>query len=676
MIVPLLIGLPNILRPPLQSRADLWLLIMISLVAAALLSLLRVRNRQHLDRERRLEIAVDLRTAELRQERTREKRRTQILEMVVANQPLRLVLDAVAHLIAAEIPGASCAILLHKGDRFDIAAAPGVPAAWIEALKTPHAIPFEVRKRACVFESPVTDPAWKIFAGSIKGSPPRAIQARPLGSDEAHLGTILIFGRELGVFRAEVFDHAVKLAEIAIEHGRLYEDLQFQAHHDHLTGLPNRILFEEKLASALGDAREREQRLAVMYIDLDHFKQINDSMSHRIGDLLLRETGNRMRKVLRAHDTVARIGGDEFNILLTNVDSVEEAGVIAQRVLGAIRQPVNVEGHKVSISASAGIAFFPDDETEGENLQRDADAAMYCAKDQGRDRVQVFSSRNESLDRVRMEQELHVALRENRFSVHYQAKICANGEFGGFEALLRLQHPVHGRIPPSQFIPLAEETGLIVQLGAWVLNEVCRQIAEWSAARLGQIPVAVNVSPVQISKPDFAQLVEECLARHRISPRSLELELTESVLIGSSEETQQQMRRLRAIGVTFSIDDFGTGYSSLSYLHRLKVDAIKLDRSFVQSIDTDDAARRLVQAMIGVAQGLGLNVIAEGVETEAQRSALIAAGCPMMQGYLFAHPRPPDELLDYLALLGHPREDVRQIESVVMRPLIPAPTLA
>jgi EAL domain-containing protein (putative c-di-GMP-specific phosphodiesterase class I) len=217
------------------------------------------------------------------------------------------------------------------------------------------------------------------------------------------------------------------------------------------------------------------------------------------------------------------------------------------------------------------------------------------------------------------------------------------------EALLRLDLKEHGAIPPARFIPVAEESGLIVPLGLWVLGEVCRQIAEWTAQGYGEISVAVNVSPLQISCADFAERVEEALLRHEIAPALLELELTETLLIGSGEEAQRQMRRLRALGVTFSIDDFGTGYSSLSYLHRLKVDAIKLDRTFVQSIDTDEAARRLVQAMIGVAEGLGLNVIAEGVETEAQRQALVAAGCPMMQGFLFAMPQSPGELQPYLA---------------------------
>jgi EAL domain-containing protein (putative c-di-GMP-specific phosphodiesterase class I) len=362
---------------------------------------------------------------------------------------------------------------------------------------------------------------------------------------------------------------------------------------------------------------------------------------------------------------VARIGGDEFNVLITNLRSAAEAEEIAGRILAAIRQPMMVDGRSLTGSASIGIAIFPDDGVDAEDLRRHADAAMYCAKGLGGDRLQSFSARNDTLDRVRMERELRVALREGMFSVHYQPKVAADGHFGGLEALLRLNHPVHGQIPPAQFIPVAEQSGLIVPLGAWVLNEVCRQMTDWRARGMGQISVAVNVSSMQISRPDFAQVIQECLHRHGISPWSIELELTESMLIGGGEESQRQMQQLRAIGIRFSIDDFGTGYSSLSYLHRLQIDCIKLDRSFVQSIDTDPAARRLVQAMIGVAEGLGLNVIAEGVETEAQRAVLVAAGCPMMQGYLFSRPQPACDLEKYLSGGTSNLDDLLRIGSVV-----------
>ncbi len=259
-------------------------------------------------------------------------------------------------------------------------------------------------------------------------------------------------------------------------------------------------------------------------------------------------------------------------------------------------------------------------------------------------------TRNETLDRARMEEELRIGLRLGYFVVYYQAKVAADRRVVGFEALVRMNHPEHGLIPPGSFIPIAEESGLIVPLGAWVLEDVCRQVAEWRSRGLGQVPVAVNVSPIQICHADFAKSVEDCLSRYAIPAANLELELTEGVLIGAAGVAQDQLRRLRELGVQLSIDDFGTGYSSLSYLHRLQIDSIKLDRSFVQSIDSDDLARRLVQAMIAVAHALRLGVVAEGVETEAQRTTLIAAGCPLMQGFLFARPQPPGELEDLLRL--------------------------
>jgi EAL domain-containing protein (putative c-di-GMP-specific phosphodiesterase class I) len=291
-----------------------------------------------------------------------------------------------------------------------------------------------------------------------------------------------------------------------------------------------------------------------------------------------------------------------------------------------------------------GIAIYPDDGTEPEQLQRAADSAMYCAKKLGRNRFQTFAAKNDTLDRARMDEQLRLALRHRWFVVHYQSKIRADGEFAGLEALVRINHPKYGEIPPASFISVAEENGLIVPIGAWVLDEVCRQAADWQRRGFGQIPIALKISPVQLSHNSFAKTVIDCLERHHVSPQYIELELTETVLISCAPPAQEQMRELRALGIRLSLDHFGTGYSSLSYLHRLQIDTIKLDKSFVQTIETDEQALRLIHAMIGVAEGLGLDVIAEGVETEGQREALVGIGCPLMQGYLFAHPQSPAEL--------------------------------
>jgi len=651
--------------------ARLWVNAILGIIVSMAAAILRERQQRR--GKRHLEAAVREKTEELDREQSRQGNRNQILEMMLANQSLGTVLDHVANLVTADSPESICAILLRHGTRIHVAAAPGASASMLEALETPYAVPFEIWKGAADFLAPEQDAAWKIFISRLTGPAPAAIRTRPIGAVDQPLGALIVFDRTLPGPDTEALDHAPKLARIAIEHSRFYDQLDFQAHHDSLTGLPNRVLFEHRLTEALFDARNTKSRGAILFIDLDRFKQVNDGMGHRVGDLFLADVADRIRGALRPTDTVARIGGDEFNVLLTDISSAAEAEAVAERLRITVRQPVNIEGRSLTPTASIGVAIYPDDGNDAEDLQRDADAAMHCAKSLGGDRVQAFSTRNSALDRVRMDHELKKALRERWFTVHYQPKVDAEGGFAGMEALVRLNHPERGQIPPNDFIPMAEESGLIIPLGAWVLDEVCRQIVAWNEVGLGLLPVAVNVSPVQICRPNFAEEVEECLRARGVPPTCIELELTENLLIGSGEETQKQMRYLRGLGIRFSIDDFGTGYSSLSYLHRLQVDAIKLDRSFVKSIDTDSGARRLVQAMIGVAEGLGLSVIAEGVETEEQRQVLIASGCLTMQGFLFSRPRPADEMEVYLRAGRRTSgsDDLRRIEIAIAPALFP-----
>jgi diguanylate cyclase (GGDEF)-like protein len=647
-------------------------------LAAIFLACVHTRDRRHMCREQGLQNAVRQRTDELEIERIREKERNGILELIVSNEPLDPVLDRLARLLENESGASHCLILLKDSDHCRFPSASGFPPDWLTALASPRSVPFEVWKYPREFVAPQLDPAWAIFAACLNGPPPAAIRTHPVGAPHAPLGAILLFEKaEISNVRPEIsnararqetaglLESTARLAQVAIEHHRFCGDLQYQAHHDTLTGLANRALFEDRLTAAIVEARRHTLPLALLFIDLDRFKEVNDTVSHRAGDAYLTEIAQRLRQAVGTGDTVARIGGDEFNVLVTNIRGEPEAQQVADRILAAICRPMIVDGHSLAGTASVGFAMFPGDGIEAEDLRREADAAMYCAKNLGGNRVLSFSARNRTLDCVRMNRELHVALRDRMFTVHYQPKIAADGHFGGLEALLRLNHPEHGSIPPNDFIPVAEASGFIVPLGAWVLDEVCRQMAEWRARGLGQICVAVNVSAVQISRPDFAEVVQDCLVRHGISPWSIELELTERLLIGGGPEPQRQMQQLRALGIRFSIDDFGTGYSSLSCLHRLNVDAIKLDRSFVQSIDTDPAARRLVQAMIDVAESLGLNVIAEGVETEAQRTALIAAGCRMMQGFLFARPQPAADLEDYLRGATSDLDDLLRIGCMV-----------
>lgn len=600
-----------------------------------------------------LERDASERTRALDGERLRELERGRVLEMLVSNQPLEHVLDAVVSLICSQCTEAACAIVVNGGKGFKIAVSPDLPADLMWALRDSCSFPSEVWRTPLHTEHPDRDPAWRAFTDLLRDRMPAVIRTWPIGDPEQPLGALLLFFRQppdSDILSDCVGSMGVRLARLALDHNRLNENLHFQALHDPLTGLANRTLYEERLERSLCETAVLGKRLALLFIDVDHFKQINDNYTHRVGDLVLSEIGRRVKSVLRPTDTVARVGGDEFIAVAPDIGDSAEGVEIADRILEAIRRPFDIEGRQVDAGASVGIAIFPDDGRDPEQLERAADSAMYHAKDLGRNRAQTFATRDETLDRVRMEEELRLALRRGNLVVHYQPKVRTDRKVVGFEALVRINHPVHGLIPPGDFIPIAEANGSIVPLGLWVLEEVCRQVSAWEGLGLGHVPVAVNVSPVQICRPDFASSVGDCLKRNGVPASILELELTEGMLISADGIAQEQLRALRELGVKLSIDDFGTGYASLSYLHRLRFDSIKLDRSFVQCIDTDDLARRLVQAMIGVAQGLGLTVVAEGVETENQRAALIGAGCEQMQGFLFARPRPPAELEESLRL--------------------------
>ncbi len=612
-----------------------------------------------------LRTAVRLRTAELERERGFESTRNRILEALVSEQSLAPVLDDIARLVQDQIPGSECVIVLKQGPRWRLGSPAMGSKAWLEGvLDSPGGIPPMALQGACRFPTPGFGTAvLRISAREeehASDGSPVSICSVPIGLPEAQ-GVVLLRCPEGDHAQSwqPILETGARMAQVALEHHRFCDNLEFQARHDGLTGLANRAMFEEELKNAINEAGALKQKLAVLFIDLDGFKQINDRLTHRAGDAVLREIARRMEFVLRDGDTAARIGGDEFNILIPDIAGSKAAEDVATRLLESIGNVMTIEGRPVSLTASAGIALFPDDSRDAGELQRQADAAMYHAKSLGKNRIACFSS--ETLDCVRMEQELQHALREGWFVVEYQPIYPAAGELKGFEALLRLRHPTRGVIPPLSFIPLAENTGLIVPIGAWVLDEVCRQIAEWMAQGLRPVPVAVNVSGAQIVRGDFARTVAGCLERHGLAAKYLELELTESMIIAGAEDANRQMHALRALGIAISIDDFGTGYSSLSCLHQLAVDTIKLDRSFVKNIDTDAAAKRLVEAVVGVAKGLGLSVIAEGVETDAQRRTLTEANCTLMQGFLFGRPGPPAEAERLLRSAFSCSDDLRSL---------------
>jgi diguanylate cyclase (GGDEF)-like protein/PAS domain S-box-containing protein len=425
------------------------------------------------------------------------------------------------------------------------------------------------------------------------------------------------------------------------------ERISHLAHHDALTGLFNRYNLENRLSQAKLLARREDEKLAVMFIDMDRFKAVNDTLGHPVGDLLLIEVAQRLRACVRESDIVARLGGDEFVVVLTGLLIATDAAPVAEKILQALGQPYRIDQHALHTTPSIGISLFPDDGIDAATLMKNADTAMYHAKEQGRNNVQYFTAALNAAagERLELEHELRAALVEKQFEVHYQPQICANeGSLCGVEALVRWRHPQRGMIPPLKFIPIAEETGLIEALGAWVLDESCRQLAVWRAEGISGVRMAVNLSAHQLRSPALIDLVRNTLHTHQLGEGELELEITESVAMSDPEHAIQQLQALRALGVLLAIDDFGTGYSSLAYLKRLPIQVLKLDREFVRDIETDANDAAISAATLALAHSLGLKVVAEGVETAAQRDFLVAHGCDLLQGFGIAKPMPGSEL--------------------------------
>ncbi|MBT9598018.1 MAG: EAL domain-containing protein [Vitreoscilla sp.] len=431
------------------------------------------------------------------------------------------------------------------------------------------------------------------------------------------------------------------------------ERIQYLAHHDVLTGLPNRALCVERLRLALLQAQRAGQQVAVLFIDLDRFKDINDSLGHHVGDGLLRSVARRLSDTVRAVDTVSRLGGDEFVVVLNGVHGVDEvAHLVEQRLIPQIRLPHDVDGAELHVSCSVGIALYPDDARELDTLMRHADAAMYHAKAEGRDGAQFFSQEmtDRAQQRLRLETALRQAAAAGQFALHWQPRVAAEGgALVGVEGLLRWTHPDLGSVPPVRFIPIAEESGLIVPIGAWVIEEACRQIGAWRAA--GSMPpeVSINLSAIQLRDPGLLGQLQASMLRHGVPPGVLELELTESMLMDSAEASLGVLHEIRRLGIGLAIDDFGTGYSSLNYLNRFPIDRLKIDRSFVRGMLDDSTHRAVTTAVIGLGHTLGLTVVAEGVETEDQAAALRAARCDELQGYLYARPMSAEALAGWQA---------------------------
>jgi diguanylate cyclase (GGDEF)-like protein len=450
-----------------------------------------------------------------------------------------------------------------------------------------------------------------------------------------------------------------RLAGIAIERKEAEDRIHFMANHDALTGLPNRTLLKDRLAQALFYAQRYDRWVAVAFIDLDNFKIINDSLGHNVGDELLKVAAKRMVGCVRSTDTVVRLGGDEFVIVL--FDQPKDADVIAatlQKIRAAVGEPLRLEGHEVRVTSSLGVAIYPNDAADVDALLGNADAAMYRAKENGRDNFQFYTPdlNTKAHELFKLQEELRNAVVRSEFELLYQPQVdLRTNRVFAVEALIRWRHPKHGVLSPIKFIPLAEESGLIVQIGDWVLHEACRQNKVWQDAGMPPITVCVNVSARQFKEKNLTSRVLSALRDSGLSPEWLELELTESLIMQDVERAVATMQELQQLGVKISIDDFGTGYSSLSALKTFPVARLKIDKSFITDVSNDENDRAVACAVISLGQKLNLRVIAEGVETDDQVAFLRENNCDEMQGYHFSKPVPAGEIVGLLRI----RDQVR-----------------
>ena len=464
--------------------------------------------------------------------------------------------------------------------------------------------------------------------------------------------------------RDNIIEYIISTGIDITERQQAEEKIQFLAYYDGLTNLPNRILFKEHLNQALAYSQRHERLMAVLFVDVDRFKQINDTFGHSLGDLLLKGVAERLRFCLRRSDCVSRLvlgdmevsvgrfGGDEFTILIPDIPNVQSVAKIAKRVLESISEQFELDKQEIIVTSSIGISIYPHDGTTAESLLKHADVAMYAAKDKGRNGYHFYneSMNKKTFDKLTMENHLRKAIKRDEFTIYYQPKVeIETQKLVGAEALLRWNHPTKGLITPSKFIPIAEETGLIKPMGLWGFHAVCRQSMKWQNSGLPRIPIAVNLSAIQFQQRDLTDKIIRILLETGMDPKLIEMEITESTIMQNEEDAGRILMRLKDLGISISIDDFGTGYSSLYYLKRFTLDALKIDRSFIKDLTTDPDDRAITRAIIALARTLGLKVVAEGVEEKAHLKLLMEMGCDQAQGYLFSPPLPAEEFVEYLS---------------------------
>lgn len=589
----------------------------------------------------------------------REQVRGHVLQMITEAKPLNEILRQLTDAAEHEEPDAIAAGIMLVGGIVHHCA-PKLPSGLSSAIER-HLYDLVQRFGVLGAESTdriitcdlLNDPAWQDLRPALLDLGLRSSWSILIRSSQRlSAGAITLYRRD--EFKpsgaaAEMLKLASDLIGIAVEHRQLSDQLTFQAKNDALTQLPNRVLFADRLEHTLAASTRSGHAAAVLLIDVDRFKQINDTYGHQAGDELLCQVAHRLSKRLRACDTLARMGGDEFAVILSDLSSATDAEVVAKSLVDEFARPIVLRERETFVTISVGSATYPADGAEAAVLLKHADLALYRAKDAGRNGAKSFTAdmSEGTIERMDLERALHQAIPNRELRLHYQPKVNRAGHIVGLEALVRWQHPTLGLVPPGKFIPIAEDSGLIVQVGRWVLTEAARQTCEWVTRGLPLMPISVNVSAFEFAQPEFILSISSALEACGMKRRWLEIELTETVLMRNMRDAVDKLSQLKQLQIDVAIDDFGTGYSSLAYLQRLPLDSLKVDPSFTRSIDSEIGTangRAIIGAIVALAKSLGLSVVAEGVETESQRQFLLEVGCDALQGYLFSAARPAENI--------------------------------
>ena len=576
----------------------------------------------------------------------------EVLEAIAVGKPLAEAMDLLCRRVESLAPGLICTVLrIDDSGRVRPCASPSMPAEFTAMLDGEPIGPNVGSCGTAAYRGEIVevrdianDPLWADFRDLARKHGLAACWSAPVKDRHGRVtATFAMYYREpraADEYHRIVIDACVHLVSVAMQHDEARSTIDRLAFYDQLTGLPNRALFGDRADIALAAAAQKNQSLAVMVVDVDRFKTVNESLGFAIGNLVLKEVASRLRAALPAADTVCRLGGDEFALLVHGADGVKAASV-AERIRSALRRQLEIDGFALSSKSSIGISVFPDDASTFEGLLRNAESAMYQAKEAGRDAFRFFQEDMDdaAAERLEMESAIRRAVGNRELTLQYQPQISLDThQMYGVEALVRWAHPRLGQVPPERFIPLAEACGLVNEIDAWVLDEACRQLAQWDVDGTPVPAIAVNVSAIDFQHGEVPRRVAAALGRHGLEGERLVLEITESLMMKHSEETQRAFTVLRAAGVRISVDDFGTGYSSLSYLKRFPVNELKLDRSFVSDLERESGDQALATAVIRVGQSLGLTVVAEGVETPNQLDFLKNSGCDVAQGFLYSEP--------------------------------------